>query len=87
MIRLTTKSKIQILKDAIKHLKRRNCDGMCTAIGFGFRKYNNNVLTNAVDIYDNYPNFTHTDYMRFYRFNKTVKLHANCSFWIVIIVK
>ena len=38
MIRLTTKSKIIILKNAIKHLKRRNCCGMYTAIGFSFKK-------------------------------------------------
>lgn len=81
MIRLTTKSKIIILKDAIKHLKRRNCCGMCTAIGLAFNKYNDNVIVNALDIYYNYPDFTHDNYIKFYRFNKTVKIYARGSYW------
>lgn len=81
MVRLTTKSKIAILKDAIKHLKRRNCNGMCIAIFLALRNYDNNIVKLASSLHYNYPDFTHNNYMNFYRFNKIVKLHADCEYW------
>ena len=81
MNELTIQDKIQVLKGAIKYLKRRTCHGMCAAIALGFRDYDKNILRSYTDVYDYYPDFTHDNYMKFYKFNKIVKLHANCSYW------
>ena len=81
MKQLTIQDKIQILKYAIKYLKRRTCYGMCASIALSIRDYNKNCIMTYADVYDNYPDFTHDNYIKFYRFNKTVKLHANCSYW------
>lgn len=80
MKELTIQTKIKILNHAIKYLKRRNCYGMCTAIDSGFQRYDIDIVL-ILNLHNYYPDFTHDNYMKFYSFNKTVKAHANCSYW------
>lgn len=73
MKELTIQDKIQILKNAIKHLKECNCVGMCIAISTHIKNYTSHIIVphSTLDYY--YPNFTQDNYIKFYRFNKTVK--------------
>lgn len=81
MKELTIQDKIQILKDAIKHLKEYKYVGMCIALSIHIKKYTNNTIVpySTLDFY--YPDFTHDNYVKFYRFNKSVKECENSAFW------
>lgn len=81
MKKLTIQDKIQILKDAIKHLKKCKCIGMCIALSIHIKKYTNRIVVpiSTLDYY--YPDFTHDNYIKFYRFNKSVKQYENSVFW------
>ena len=80
MKQLTIQDKIQILKDAIKYLKEYKCTGMCIAIYKHLNNYTFHIVSlSTLDYY--YPDFTHDNYLKFYRFNKTVKRYKDCAYW------
>lgn len=81
MKELTIQDKIQILKNAIKHLKECQCVGMCIAISTCMREYTSNIIIphSTLDYY--YPDFTQDSYIKFYRFNKTVKQCKGYVYW------
>lgn len=80
MKELTIQDKIQVLKDTIKDLKKYKCTGMCTAISKHLKNYTSHILLlSTLDYY--YPDFTHDNYLKFYRFNKTVKRYKDCAYW------
>lgn len=81
MKELTIQDKIQILKDSIKHLKECRCVGMCIAIATQLRNYTSHIIVphSTLDYY--YPDFTHDNYIKFYRFNKFVKKYKDCVYW------
>lgn len=45
MKELTIQDKIQILKDAIKHLKECKCVGMCIALSTTISNYTHRIIT------------------------------------------
>lgn len=81
MKQLTIQDKIQILKDAIKYIKEYKCVGMCCALSIHIKNYTNRIIVphSTLDYY--YPDFTHDNYLKFYRFNKSVKEYENSTFW------
>ncbi len=81
MKELTIKDKIQILKDGIKYLKNHTCVGMCAALSRSINKYPHRMIIpySTLDYY--YPDFTHNNYLKFYRYNKSVKQCENGRFW------
>lgn len=81
MKELTIQDKIQILKNAIKYIKECEWVGMCRALSIHIKNYTNCIIVphSTLDYY--YPDFTHDNYLKFYRWNKSVKLYENCAFW------
>ena len=81
MKELSIQDKIQILKDAIKYLKEYECVGMCPALSRSINNYTHCIIIPYSTLDYHYPDFTHDNYMKFYRFNKTVKQCKNCVYW------
>lgn len=81
MQELTIQDKIQILKDAIKYIKKYMCVGMCAALSRSINNYTHRIIIpySTLDYY--YPDFTHYNYLKFYRYNKSVKQCENDTFW------
>lgn len=78
---LTIQNKIQILKDAIKYLKEYRCVGMCAALSRSINNYTHPIIIPYSTLDYHYPDFTHDYYMKFYRFNKSVKQCEPREFW------
>lgn len=77
---LTIQNKIQILKGAIKHLKEYKYLGMCNAIVKNIKNYIPHTIIphSTLDYY--YSDFTHDNYLKFYRFNRSVKQYKHSAF-------
>ena len=81
MKQLTIQDKIQILKDAIKYIKEYKCVGMCCALSIHIKNYTNCIIVPHSTLNNYYPDFTHDNYLKFYRWNIFVKRYKNSAFW------
>lgn len=81
---LSIVEKINIIEYAIHQLKEHRNSGMCACVRDAFGYYINRycpILTVEDRLTLIYPNFTHTDYIRFWWFSRTVKKLRYSLYW------
>ena len=81
MKELSIQDKIQILKGAIEYLKKYEYVGMCPSLTRSMHHYTHRIIIPYSTLDYHYPDFTKDNYMKFYRFNKTVKQCKDCIYW------
>lgn len=82
VMKVTLKEKIHILKLAIINLRTKKSIGMCTAIIDSMYIYwKTSNIPHISNIEEIYSDFTHNNYIKFYKFLKVPKYYNKNTFW------